>query len=214
MKQRENGFENHHIIPKSLGGDNRLSNLVKLTYREHYLCHYLLTKMCIDPDHRKSMAYAFFKMAGQGNGKAKRGINSKLHAILRKTLVENYLTGENNPFYGKGFWGKENHFFGKKHTEDSKKKIRESLVGKNIGESNHFFGKSHSEETKLLLRKKKSVPIKVFFKTGDCIEFDNRLELGEYLGKSRELGAKLVNPNFHHLHSKYEILRIEVMNQK
>lgn len=37
-------LENHHIIPKSLGGDNNKNNLVKLTAREHYICHLLLTK--------------------------------------------------------------------------------------------------------------------------------------------------------------------------
>ena len=41
-----NGYvERHHIIPKSLGGSNDDSNLVKLTAREHYICHLLLTKM-------------------------------------------------------------------------------------------------------------------------------------------------------------------------
>jgi len=38
-------FEKHHVIPKSLGGSNKKDNLVKLTAREHYVCHLLLTKM-------------------------------------------------------------------------------------------------------------------------------------------------------------------------
>ena len=33
--------EKHHIIPKSLGGTNKKSNLVELTAKEHYLCHRL-----------------------------------------------------------------------------------------------------------------------------------------------------------------------------
>jgi hypothetical protein len=37
--------ESHHIIPKSMGGSNRKDNLVRLTVREHYICHLLLTKM-------------------------------------------------------------------------------------------------------------------------------------------------------------------------
>ncbi len=40
--------EKHHIIPKSLGGDNLPSNLVSLTAREHFICHWLLTKMLPD----------------------------------------------------------------------------------------------------------------------------------------------------------------------
>ena len=38
-------IEKHHIIPRSLGGTNEHSNLVKLTAREHFICHLLLTKM-------------------------------------------------------------------------------------------------------------------------------------------------------------------------
>jgi len=53
--------EKHHIIPKSLGGSNEPSNLVKLTLREHFICHRLLPKMTIG-DHRKKMMYAIWKM--------------------------------------------------------------------------------------------------------------------------------------------------------
>ena len=34
-------FERHHIVPKSLGGPDTKDNLVKLTYREHYIAHLL-----------------------------------------------------------------------------------------------------------------------------------------------------------------------------
>lgn len=37
--------EKHHIIPVSLGGSNHRDNLVKLSAREHFICHYLLVKM-------------------------------------------------------------------------------------------------------------------------------------------------------------------------
>ena len=50
-KETENGnrhvgyYERHHIQPKSLGGNNKKENLVKLTAREHFICHWLLVKM-------------------------------------------------------------------------------------------------------------------------------------------------------------------------
>ena len=47
--------ETHHIIPKSLGGDNSDSNLVHLTAKEHYIVHLLLPYMVIDPLHKKKM---------------------------------------------------------------------------------------------------------------------------------------------------------------
>ena len=37
--------ETHHIIPRSLGGTDDINNLVELTAREHFICHWLLTKM-------------------------------------------------------------------------------------------------------------------------------------------------------------------------
>ena len=45
LRESVDGYtEKHHIIPKSLGGSNGKDNLVVLTGREHYICHYLLMK--------------------------------------------------------------------------------------------------------------------------------------------------------------------------
>lgn len=38
--------ETHHIVPRSLGGNDDASNLVVLTCREHLLAHKLLTRFC------------------------------------------------------------------------------------------------------------------------------------------------------------------------
>jgi hypothetical protein len=40
--QKEKGYHIHHIVPKCLKGSDDPSNLIKLTYREHYLAHCLL----------------------------------------------------------------------------------------------------------------------------------------------------------------------------
>jgi len=42
--------ENHHIIPRSIGGSNEPENMVYLTAKEHYLAHHLLHK--IYPENR------------------------------------------------------------------------------------------------------------------------------------------------------------------
>lgn len=39
--------EKHHIIPKSLGGSNKKENLVKLTAREHFVCHCILVNIVV-----------------------------------------------------------------------------------------------------------------------------------------------------------------------
>lgn len=57
--------ENHHIVPKSEGGSDELTNIVRLTAREHFLAHWLLYRM--DPDNTKR-AHSFWRMC-RGRGK-------------------------------------------------------------------------------------------------------------------------------------------------
>lgn len=53
--------ETHHILPKSLGGDNSSNNLIVLTARKHFIVHHLLTKFTIDNARSKMwIAYHFF----------------------------------------------------------------------------------------------------------------------------------------------------------
>lgn len=54
--------ENHHIVPRSLGGDNSVANLVYLTAKEHYLCHKLLAHL---HPHNSKLQYAFWAMCNQ-----------------------------------------------------------------------------------------------------------------------------------------------------
>lgn len=64
-KDRQQGYhESHHIIPKSLGGQDVECNLVTLTPREHFICHKLLVKMTRSNAKRK-MSYALWGMANQ-----------------------------------------------------------------------------------------------------------------------------------------------------
>lgn len=74
--------ENHHIIPRCLGGDDSADNLIKLTAREHFLCHYLLTKM-YKPNTRNwyKMINAFIMMNAMGE--RDRYINSRLYESRR-----------------------------------------------------------------------------------------------------------------------------------
>jgi hypothetical protein len=59
-KQRkwESGLEIHHIVPKSLGGNDNEDNLVNFTPREHFLAHWLLWKI----HKNRQMSFAFFSM--------------------------------------------------------------------------------------------------------------------------------------------------------
>lgn len=39
--------ERHHVLPKSLGGTDHRTNIVQLTYREHFIAHALLARMTV-----------------------------------------------------------------------------------------------------------------------------------------------------------------------
>jgi len=74
--------EVHHIIPRSLGGNNDESNLVRLTAREHFICHFLLTKFTIGNDYHK-MIYACNGMK-RARQYQHRYINSRLYEVIKK----------------------------------------------------------------------------------------------------------------------------------
>lgn len=80
-------FEKHHIIPRSLGGDNSSENLVKLTAREHFIAHCLLARI-----HGGTQWYAVSRMATQC-GKN----DSKLYEIA-KTKYAQFMSGKNRSF--------------------------------------------------------------------------------------------------------------------
>lgn len=108
-------LETHHIIPKSMGGVNKKINLVNLTAREHYIVHWLLTKM-VSSENKKKMILAFQKMH-HSNIYHKRFENSKTYENVRKEL-SSLSKGSNNNFYGK------------KHSKETLKKISKANKGK------------------------------------------------------------------------------------
>jgi hypothetical protein len=71
--------ETHHIIPRSMGGDNSSDNLVELTAKEHFICHKLLVKMT-EGESRGKMAFALVLMSGKRS--------SKIYDSTRKLLAE------------------------------------------------------------------------------------------------------------------------------
>jgi len=95
--------EKHHVIPRSLGGENNLLNLRKISAREHFLCHYLLTKMIPrnNPDYYK-MIKAFMMMKCTSKGHS-RYFNSRLYESKRTEFsksMSKLQMGEDNSQFG------------------------------------------------------------------------------------------------------------------
>lgn len=93
--------ENHHIIPKSLGGSNNSSNIITISARKHFLCHYLLIKMTKGPDFWKMIKA--FNMMHTISDNQQRYINSRLYASMKEQfsqLMKISQSGSNNSQYG------------------------------------------------------------------------------------------------------------------
>lgn len=75
----------------------------------------------------------FYNIAEGGKGNPIAGI-SREKELERRSKISKVTSGENNPFYGKGFH-KENHpLWGKHHSEESKEKMRQAKLGKKLSE--------------------------------------------------------------------------------
>jgi hypothetical protein len=72
--------ENHHIIPRCLGGTDNTDNLVLLTAREHFIAHQLLAK--IHKDHN-GLAYAAYRMSMYSTN----NINGKTYQWLKEHYI-------------------------------------------------------------------------------------------------------------------------------
>jgi hypothetical protein len=164
--------ESHHIVPRSLGGSDEPNNLVNLTAREHFVCHWLLVKMTTGQEHHK-MLNALRMMRAEKHGQQR--YTTKITARVYESIKQEYAELQSKQFTGTG-----NGMFGKHHTQETKDKIRQKNLGKKLtpeqieklkkattgkkkppiteehraklsaakqGNNNNMWGKTHSEET-------------------------------------------------------------------
>lgn len=91
-KKSSTYYEKHHIIPRSIGGDNKKENLILLTAREHYIAHMLLVKMVHHRDTYK-MVHAVIRFSSKVS-------SARQYENLRK-LVSNNSKGKFNHSFNK-----------------------------------------------------------------------------------------------------------------
>jgi hypothetical protein len=91
-KQVSGYTEKHHIIPKSLGGNNSKDNLVVLTAREHFVCHWLLSKCT----YGSKMKYALWNLMHVKNvhQQSRHKITSRVYQLLRESLSESFSVAQ------------------------------------------------------------------------------------------------------------------------
>lgn len=173
--RRENKFEGyvekHHIKPKCLDGDDSEDNLVSLSAREHFLCHWLLCKIHPEDDR---LAYAFNAMTTDAHGNR---YSTKSYKYARERFAKAHsrnmtgkLVGRKNHMHGKSLHDVWTEKHGKdwadKRLEEYKNNMRDTV----LGDKNGFYGKTHNEDTKDKIRKAKYKNIKITFPDGTIKE--------------------------------------------
>lgn len=112
--------EKHHIIPRSLGGNNSKDNLISLTPREHFVAHLLLSKMFAGQEKYK-MYYAFNMILVKSKDNQRYIPTSRFYDRARQ------LVGETSSVLNKGRvpWNK-----GIARTQEVKDAVSKANTGK------------------------------------------------------------------------------------
>jgi hypothetical protein len=143
-KKYDDYSEVHHIIPGSLGGSDDADNLIRLSFREHFMCHWLLIKFVKDSIDKTKMSYALQCMTW-AKEQSRRIVASWQFEVAKRAAKDNGR-GKNNPNYGKKYYNNgtkniklsdgeeipEGFVLGglPMHSDESKRKISDSVRGK------------------------------------------------------------------------------------
>lgn len=104
IKSEELYTEVHHVVPYSISKSNSKINLVRISSRKHFLCHYLLCKMFKNKPIFYKMIHAFNMMSSKSYANNKRYMNSRLYELVRRNIpivMSKIQSGRNNSQYGK-----------------------------------------------------------------------------------------------------------------
>jgi hypothetical protein len=169
VKSNGTYYEAHHIIPVCLGGEGSSSqwkthhNIILLTGREHFLCHWLLSRIY---SKESKIQYAFWKMCIQCNNKQNRVISSSIaYEEARQRYKEEISklhsgsigywtgksrpdkTGKNHPLFGKGYrqLGDKNPMYGK--AAPNRRKIQDvetNMIFDSLQEASKYYNIAES----------------------------------------------------------------------
>ena len=198
--------ENHHIIPKSLGGSDTKDNLVKLTARQHFIAHWILWKAYDN----KQMHDAFWLMCNMKSKNQERTykINSKIYDTLknqRSLLISEQMT-KNNPstredvkelrrIAAKGnTWGKYNK--GMIFTETHRKNLSESHKGTPTSDKQKASVSEANKKRKGTYPTKKAVESKKIKCFCEGVEYNSITEAQKQYTGICNVWKRLDNPKY------------------
>ena len=188
--------EKHHILPRSMGGNNSKNNIVKLTFHEHFVAHLLLWK--IYPN--TGMAYAIWMMSHTRRIR----ITGRMYELLRSDISDKVSRQMKD----------------KAVTEETRKKMSESGIGRifteehkanisagRIGKESPMKGKSFNLSDEAKIQRSESRKNKC---TGDNNPMKREdVKLKQQLSRAKSTAAKTAHEASRG-HRPYHFRRISV----
>jgi hypothetical protein len=190
IKSLENYYEKHHIIPKCLDGSNKKENLVILTFKEHFICHWLLCKMTNDKKYK--LYFAFSKMTHKSNNQ-KRILSS-----FQYKLVKNYnIIASKNRIFSKETkekMSKSNKLIWDNSPERKKQmSILSSIRNKNVSKSKKIKEKISKSLTGIKHTNERNIKKSLYMKKTYIIK---KLDKSEIIISDLKNWCKLHNYNY------------------
>lgn len=141
----EKYHERHHILPKCIGGTDDEENLIDLFAREHYIAHKLLA---LENPHNEKLNCAFWCMSHLSDKNQERYVVTpeeyeQARIIFSSLRKNSKVSEETRRKMSKAHSGENNSFFGKKHSDEARKKIKEARAKQIM-----VKGKKRSKESK------------------------------------------------------------------
>lgn len=154
--------ENHHIIPKCMGGSNEPSNIVSLTPEEHLLCHTLLVRIYRGHNFEYKLAAAVLMMCResptQNGGRTKLSLYGNARRQVSKAMM------------------------GKKKSPETIKRMSESKKGRPVSDEqkeklSNALKKHHADNPRTVSNSSKEAISKAL--TGRTLSLETKQKIAE-----------------------------------
>lgn len=130
--------EEHHIVPRSLGGGDDINNIIRLTAKEHFICHLLLSEMYPKKSFEWYKMNHAFQMMSVSMSKQRRYFNGRIYEMKKKDFSETMSWSQS---------GEKNSQYGKNKSDETKEKIKKS-VNKRIGKKDNLNKKERIKKNR------------------------------------------------------------------
>lgn len=161
-RQYDGYTERHHIVPRSLGGPDTPDNLVRLTPKEHFVCHLCLVRTTHGREKAKMSLAAKRLIDSKHPAYAQVRVTGRIYAALRETIAVDArirMSAVNKGVPKSEAWKAQQaermrgNTFGRAHkgrkmTDESKRKLAETQRARLTKDGHPMKGRHHSEETR------------------------------------------------------------------